>query len=378
AHPAPLRPWAVRAHGPPRPGLALLVGRRRGAGGLLRGAGRPVAQAPAAAAPPRGAAGRALARAHLQVRGGPRRPDRRHAPGRHRLRRSRRLADRAEQPRARDDLHRLLARAGAAEHALRRRLPLAEPVARGRAGRRLGRQAPGLRRRRRAAAVSRPPGLLARHADDLRVRLPGARVSGRRRPADALHRGDRLQRDHLDRDGLVRGRALGGPWGGLLRVLRAAGADLRLVAGRADHHAPAVPLGAAGLAAAAGRRRAAGGDDRHRLLRRLLRVGALAGPHRRDRHVAHQQRRLARAGAGARLRRRAPPRCAADLRLLPARRHGGAVLRADLGEHRRAGADVRPFAGADRVRLRRRALRQPAPARGPGARVPGVGPARQR
>ena len=190
--------------------------------------------------------------------------------------------DRGSRPQLLADLRlrHVLARAGAAERALRRRLPRLQPVARDRAhllGRVPARRAPVASSRARLSRAPRPLAGRRRHP---RLRLAGARLRGQRaqhRPAarDRGGRDPRLHGDHVRGDGPVRGRALDREGGGVLGLL--------------PHVLDA--FAARGSRRAAGAAQAAGG--RHPLGERARLAGAGAGHDRRD-----QLRRRHRGRAG--------------------------------------------------------------------------------
>ena len=297
------RPRPGRQAGPADPALAVRVGGRGGARGLLRRPRRAVA------APAPGERARARRADRARGAGGAVR-----CAGRGRLRRrgvgglrGHSVGDR--QPRADVHLRGLLGGDPVRHRAARRRLRGLQPVAGGGARRRLGLRARAPRRRAaRADGLPAMAGTLAGRAGDpgLRVGRAGLRQQGRPQPAG--DDGAALCRGAARRDEPLRHRRVVAQRRRVRRVLPAVLDALAAALARA--HAVRAP--AAGRRAEAegraGHRADAVHDDRHRQLRRPLAGIALDGPGRDRRRTCSSA--SSTSASAARWRSRSPSRSA--------------------------------------------------------------------
>ena len=196
------------------------MGGRDGARRLVRGARGAVARAAPAEAHLASAARRYRPRAGEPAGGDHLRRDRDLPVRAHHLRGTARHAEHHRELRADLHLRDLLARAGAAERAVRGRIPRVQPVACDRPGGGVGRANRSAHRAAGAARVPRMAWPLAGRRGHIRLRDDGAGRLERRQAGQPGRRRARLLRDHLHRDGALRSRALDRPRGGLLGLLQ--------------------------------------------------------------------------------------------------------------------------------------------------------------
>ncbi|CAA9501459.1 MAG: hypothetical protein AVDCRST_MAG30-1942, partial [uncultured Solirubrobacteraceae bacterium] len=363
------------ARRPPDPGVAVRLGGRHRARGLLRGAGRPVAAPPPRAHGVEAPARRLVLRQPPGGRGlradrprdardrrvvGPRRPERPAGQLRPHLRPHHRLGG-------------LRLR----ERAVRRRVPRVQPLAGGGTGGGLGRRPPGRRappgprgvpRGARPLAGRRPPALL---------HLGRARLGLGRGAAQPDRRGDRLQRDHLARDGALRRRGLVAQRRGVRRLLRPVRPPFGVRDARPRPRRAPAALRAAAARRAAGHGRGGRGDDRDGHLRRALAGRPVARRLARDQRLLRRVGVLARADAAADLDRRPAARRRPRRGVLRSGDPGRALRR---GQPRRGAPapGVRALAHPDRHGLCRRPLPHLPHLPGTGDRLPRLRPDRPR